>query len=608
MLRVRERRMSDMSRAGSLAGRPPWKSKSDEPPNITPSIPLRNSSGVLHASRSSSAERNEMSAVPPSAERKCVCSPAMRDSSVRDWTTSIRFISLYTKVYAIKFPPVGKGTPPARIRRRPYNSGTDVQLVVQSLPLRPRLLSPVRASAPRAIRSLPHRIRPLRRLFLARFFLCERGRILRERLFSLVLRAIGPPGTIEGHCDPWLRVYTKSTFTQKDAPPASIAGGVEFVERSRPNHQSFPEQFTQGTQVGFGRRDERVRVGNLRRHRSAINRKTDVHLGLRFGLRLRFNHVDLVELELSVVGYRDPDGVENRVDDAILGVCKTVDLFSVNHERDVCPRLFAGRIGCCLEPVQLDTVVRSRYLLIDQGLDVFVVDLLLAGGQSFEPDHDVGEFVVANLIAQFPKLQTHRSTAGVFAHHERLRARAHALGRHDLLQSSFDHAVLMDTGLMRERIAADDCLVVLHGERRHGRHELRGPRHHRTFDSRPESQHILPDTHCHDDGFERRVAGTFSDAVYRTLNLSCPGTHARQRVGGGHVEVVVTMDRKPYFVRIRHALAHRLEHRVIVLGGGVAQRIGQVDSCSSCLDSGPHAPAQKIDFRARARAEFGQST
>ena len=69
-----------------------WAVLEQEPPKMTPSIPSRNSSGVLHAKRSSSAERNVISARAPMARRKFFCSRSIISGVVRDCTTNTFFI------------------------------------------------------------------------------------------------------------------------------------------------------------------------------------------------------------------------------------------------------------------------------------------------------------------------------------------------------------------------------------------------------------------------------------------------------------------------------------------------------------------------------------
>ena len=73
--------------------------------------------------------------------------------------------------------------------------------------------------------------------------------------------------------------------------------------------------------------------------------------------------------------------------------------------------------------------------------------------------------VLAQLVAQPLELFAEGVAAGMLAHDERGLGHADALGGHDLVGLGIlQHAVLVDAALMRERIAADDRLVVLHRE------------------------------------------------------------------------------------------------------------------------------------------------
>ena len=73
------------------------------------------------------------------------------------------------------------------------------------------------------------------------------------------------------------------------------------------------------------------------------------------------------------------------------------------------------------------------------------------------------QLIALELEAQIGAAALHRMAARVLAEHERIPRRAHVLGAHDLVGAAIlQHAVLVDAGFVRERIAADDRLVHLH--------------------------------------------------------------------------------------------------------------------------------------------------
>lgn len=79
---------------------------------------------------------------------------------------------------------------------------------------------------------------------------------------------------------------------------------------------------------------------------------------------------------------------------------------------------------------------------------------ILDGGE-----HHVDLFVVQT-VAQFLKAGAHGVAAGMLADDEVRGLAADGLGRHDFVGFAvLQHAVLMDAGLMRKGVAADDGLV-----------------------------------------------------------------------------------------------------------------------------------------------------
>ena len=118
------------------------------------------------------------------------------------------------------------------------------------------------------------------------------------------------------------------------------------------------------------------------------------------------------------------------------------------------------------------------------------------------------------------------------------------------------HAVLVDTAFVRERIPSDDGLVVLHWEVRHRRDKTRRARQHRCLDAGIERHHVRRVFSRHHDLFECRIAGPLTDPIDRAFDLPRTSTHTGQRVGNRHPQIVVAMHREDRLIGVRHALAH----------------------------------------------------
>jgi hypothetical protein len=142
---------------------------------------------------------------------------------------------------------------------------------------------------------------------------------------------------------------------------------------------------------------------------------------------------------------------------------------------------------------------------------------------------DARQGVGTEMKPQRPASRIDAPCAGMLAEHEPGARRANNLRSHDFVgQRIFQDAVLMDAGLMRERVRADDCFV---GRDRHahdlaeqpaGRAQLLRP------DSRPQRQLITAHVQGHDDLFERCVAGAFADPVDGAFHLACPSLQRGQ--------------------------------------------------------------------------------
>ena len=144
----------------------------------------------------------------------------------------------------------------------------------------------------------------------------------------------------------------------------------------------------------------------------------------------------------------------------------------------------------------------------------------------------------------------------------------------------------------------DDRLVVLHRERGRRRHQLGRAIELRRLDADLIGQHVAARLDRHHHLFERGIARPLADAVDGALDLPRAGTHAGQRIGHRHAEIVVAVHREDRLLRARHLLHHRAEHLEIFLGRRIAHRIGQIDGGGAGLDRGLHAAAEVVDLGA----------
>jgi hypothetical protein len=195
-----------------------------------------------------------------------------------------------------------------------------------------------------------------------------------------------------------------------------------------------------------------------------------------------------------------------------------------------------------VEMLQGPRTLRSVLGAQHQRLDVAVEQFLLAVGQRLEfLEHPV-DLELIEVEAQLLHPLAKGMPATVFAEHQVAAREAHILGAHDLVgRKMFEHAVLMDAGLMREGILADHRLVARDRLAGNARDQARGRVELRRLHAITDIEERGACLERHHDFLERAVAGALADAVDGALYLTCPTFHPSQRVCNGHAEIVMAV-------------------------------------------------------------------
>ena len=170
--------------------------------------------------------------------------------------------------------------------------------------------------------------------------------------------------------------------------------------------------------------------------------------------------------------------------------------------------------------------------------------------------------VGAQLVAQPGHLALEGVAAAVLAQHQLALGQADGLRLHDLVgQRVLHHAVLVDAGLVREGVGADDRLVRLdrhagvRADQAAGADDLGG------VDVRVQPVDLRPGVQRHHHLFQRGVAGPLADAVDRHLDLPRAVLDRGQRVGRRQPQVVVAVRRDDHVLRARHVLPDAADQR-----------------------------------------------
>ena len=197
-----------------------------------------------------------------------------------------------------------------------------------------------------------------------------------------------------------------------------------------------------------------------------------------------------------------------------------------------------------LQPIELDRRRDLRRALLDEGEQVGVGDLLLRVGERDRLAIDRVERLALDVVAELAELALEAAPAGQLADRQLAAGQPDRLRGHDLVgQRVLDHAVLVDAGLVGERVAADDRLVRLDREAGQVADEPRGRGDLLGLDAADEIRELgRAGPERHDDLLERRVAGPLAEAVDRDLDLARAGLDGGERVRRGEPEVVVAVD------------------------------------------------------------------
>ena len=131
------------------------------------------------------------------------------------------------------------------------------------------------------------------------------------------------------------------------------------------------------------------------------------------------------------------------------------------------------------------------------------------------------ELGIRQLEAEFLDALAQRGAAAVLAEHEVGARHADVVRAHDLVgRVMLQHAVLVDAGLVRERVFADDRLVARNRHAGDAREQAARREQALRVDAGVQAEDALAHLERHHDFFERAVARALADAVDRAFDLA----------------------------------------------------------------------------------------
>ena len=153
------------------------------------------------------------------------------------------------------------------------------------------------------------------------------------------------------------------------------------------------------------------------------------------------------------------------------------------------------------------------------------------------------------------------------------------------------HAVLVDTGAVREGIAAHNGFVGLHRHMHHGFHEGADLVDAFGIDVGAISQRMVR-FQDHSHFFEGSVPGAFADAVDSALHLAGAVHYAGNGVGGSQPEVVMAMHGDDGLVDVGHVIHQVLDLCAVLIRQAITVGIGDINGGGAGGNDGFHHAGQ----------------
>ena len=166
-----------------------------------------------------------------------------------------------------------------------------------------------------------------------------------------------------------------------------------------------------------------------------------------------------------------------------------------------------------------------------------------------------------------------------------------------------EHAVLMNAGLVCERVFADDGLVARNGRADDIGKQSRSGIQQRRVHAGIQVIAVGARAQRHHDFLERGVAGAFADTRDRTFDLARARSERSQTVGDAEPEIVVTVRAEHCVFDPAHFALEPREQRADLIRRRIAHRIRDIDRGCARFDHG----RQRLDqeFRFGADCVFG---
>src|SRR4051812_32110310 len=211
-------------------------------------------------------------------------------------------------------------------------------------------------------------------------------------------------------------------------------------------------------------------------------------------------------------------------------------------------------------------------------LQVHVVDFLAPVREVLELGERAIELLRVDLVPQVLEPLAQHVASAVLSEDQARRGEADVLGAHDLVGLGvLEHAVLVDSGLVGERVLAYYGLVALHDEPCRLRDDAARFDQLLGADGRVETEMVGAGAHRHHHFLERAVAGALADPVDGAFDLPRARFQRGQGVRDGEAEIVVAVHAERHALDPADGLAQMTDERAELVRQRVPDGVGNVD-------------------------------
>ncbi len=237
-------------------------------------------------------------------------------------------------------------------------------------------------------------------------------------------------------------------------------------------------------------------------------------------------------------------------------------------------------------------------LLAKERLQVLVVDFLLLVCQVEEGVVEILERLALGMVSKSLYAVAQRSATGASGEDDGALTSANLARIDDLVGlTGLDDAVLVDAGGMGEGVSAYDGLVGLNNEAG-DRGNQTGSTHELTrVDVGMGVELLAVHLHCHDDFFHGGIAGTLTQTVDGTLDLTSTIGDTGQGKRSSHAQVVVAMHGNGGLVDVLDVFHQELDATTELIGQRITGGVGNVHDGSASLDDGLNDLGQELVVR-----------